>query len=47
MKNFYLKRIERKAPDERQAYLDDTVPARFRDEVRSAWNEAHPGETLD
>lgn len=47
MKNFYLTRLGVKSPEERQTYLDETVPNRFRDEVRSAWNEAHPDETLD
>lgn len=47
MKNFYLTRLERKPRSERQSYLDEVVVARYRDEVRSAWNEAHPDETLD
>lgn len=47
MKNFYLTRLARLAPDMRQGYLDETVVARYRDEVREAWNEDHPDETLD
>lgn len=46
MKNFYLTRLEGKPREERQAYLDDVVVSRYRDEVRTAWNEAHPDERL-
>lgn len=47
MVKFYLTRLEGKQPDERQAYLNDTVPERFREQVKQAWNEAHPGEALE
>lgn len=47
MKSFYLTRLEKKPADERQDYLDNTVVAKYRDEVREAWNAAHPSETLD
>ena len=46
MKQFYLTRLAMKPAEERQAYLD-AVPARFRDEVREAWNGSHPDEVLD
>lgn len=44
---FYLMRLAKKSPEERQAYLDETVPTRFRDQVREQWNAEHEDETLD
>lgn len=46
MKNFYLTRLEKKDASERQTYLDETVVERYREEVKAAWNEAHPDEAL-
>lgn len=46
MVKFYLNRIAGKLPEERQAYLNETVPAKFRDQVKEAWNQAHPEEEL-
>ena len=46
MIKFYLVRLEKKLPEERQDYLDTTVVAVYRDDVRTAWNEAHPEEEL-
>ena len=47
MVKFYLTQLKFKDPSERQTYLDETVKEKFRDEVRQAWNDAHPDETLD
>lgn len=44
MKSFYLIRLEKAA--DRQEYLNATVVAKYREEVREAWNAAHPEETL-
>ena len=47
MKQFYLKRLELKPRSERQSYFDETVVAKYRDEVREAWNESHALEPLE
>lgn len=47
MKNFYLTRLKGKDPSERQAYLDETVVEKYREEVKAAWNAEHPEETLN
>lgn len=46
MVKFYVTQLKTKSTEERQAYLDETVPSRFRDQVRKAWNEQHPDEEL-
>ena len=47
MKNFYLTQLKYTPADQRQTFLDEKVPAKFRDDVKQAWNDAHPSETLD
>lgn len=46
MKKFYLTRLEKKNPEERQAYLDEVVVKKYRDEVREEWNATHPAEEM-
>lgn len=46
MVKFYLNRLSKKLPEERQDYLDTVVPAKFHDDVLNQWNEANPDETL-
>lgn len=47
MVKFYVTRLEGKQADGRQSYLNETVPAKFRDQVLEAWNESHPEEMLE
>ena len=46
MVKFYLNRLSKKLPEERQDYLDTVVSAKYHDEVLNQWNEEHPDETL-
>ena len=47
MIKFYINRLQKKSTtEERQSYLDTTVPERFRDDVRTQWNEENPDEVL-
>ena len=46
MKKFYLTRLEKKSPAERQAYLDEVVVEKYRDEVREEWNATHPAKGM-
>lgn len=44
MLKFYLTRLE--AAGDPQEYLDTTVAKSLRDQVRNAYNEAHPDRPL-
>ena len=41
MVKFYLNRLSKKLPEERQDYLDTTVPAKFHDDVLNQWNDVY------
>ena len=47
MFNFYLARLASRPVDLRQQYLDETVAAKFRAEVKDEWNRIHPDEPLE
>lgn len=48
MVNFYVDRLERLAtPEERSAYLNNTVVASLREQVKLAYNSKNPQSKID